>query len=135
VKLKNKEISLARECSIKIIYQHLITAESNKSIYKNFHEKRPYNRTYLDKIIEIFDKRSQTIKSTLSKHTDIDVKQITKIDSSILYLAILEFLFLKEIPKKVIINEAIILAKKYSSEDSFKFVNKILDKISEKVRK
>jgi len=135
VKLKNKEISLARECGIKIIYQHLITDESNKSIYKNFQDKRPYNKGYLDKIIEIFDKRSQTIKSTLSKHTDIDVKQITKIDCSILYLAILEFLYVNEIPKKVVINESILLAKKFSSEDSFKFVNKILDKISEKVRK
>ena len=135
MKLKNKETSLARECGIKIIYQHLITDESNKSIYKNFQDKRPYSRGYLDKIIEIFDKRSKTIKSTLPKYTDLDVKQITKIDCSILYLAILEFLYLKEIPKKVIINESILLAKKFSSEDSFKFVNKILDKISEKVRK
>ena len=135
MKLKNKEISLARECGIKIIYQHLITDESNKSIYKNFQDKRPYNKGYLDNIVEIFDKRSKTIKSILPKYTDIDVKQITMIDCSILYLAILEFLYVNEIPKKVIINESILLAKKFSSEDSFKFVNKILDKISEKVRK
>ena len=135
MKLKNKEISLARECGIKIIYQHLITDESNKSIYKNFQDKRSYNKGYLDNIVEIFDKRSKTIKSILPKYTDIDVKQITKIDCSILYLAILEFLYVNEIPKKVIINESILLAKKFSSEDSFKFVNKILDKISEKVRK
>ncbi len=135
MKLKNKEMSLARECGIKIIYQHLITDESNKSIHKNFQDKRSYNRAYLDKIIDIFDKNSQIIKSTLSKHTNINVKQITKIDCSILYLAILEFLYLKEIPKKVIINESVLLAKKFSSEDSFKFINKILDKISEKVRK
>ena len=134
MKLKNKEISLARECGIKIIYQHLITDESNKSIYNNFKDKRSYNRIYLDRIIEIFDKKSQTIKSTLSKHTDINIKQITKIDCSILYLAILEFLYLEDIPKKVIINESILLAKKFSSEDSFKFINKILDKISKKVR-
>ena len=135
MKLKNKEISLARECGIKIIYQHLITDESNKSIYKNFQDKRPYNKGYLDNIVEIFDKRSKTIKSILPKYTDIDVKQITMIDCSILYLAILEFLYVNEIPKKVVINESILLAKKFSSEDSFKFVNKILDKISEKVRK
>ena len=135
MKLKNKEISLARECGIKIIYQHLITDESNKSIYKNFQDKRSYNKGYLDNIVEIFDKRSKTIKSILPKYTDIDVKQITMIDCSILYLAILEFLYVNEIPKKVIINESILLAKKFSSEDSFKFVNKILDKISEKVRK
>ena len=75
------------------------------------------------------------IKSTLSKYTDIKVNQITKIDCSILYLAIWEFLYLKEVPKKVIINESVLLAKKFSSEDSFKFINKILDKISIKARK
>ena len=135
MKLKNKEISLARECGIKIIYQHLIRGESNKSIYKDFQDKRPYSRDYLEKIVEIFDKKSQMIKSTLSKYTDIKVNQITKIDCSILYLAILEFLYLKEVPKKVIINESVLLAKKFSSEDSFKFINKILDKISIKARK
>ena len=95
MKLKNKEISLARECGIKIIYQHLIRGDTNKSIYQDFRDKRPYNRAYLDKIVEIFDKNSLTIKSILRKHTDIQVKQITKIDCSILYLAILEFLYLE----------------------------------------
>ena len=135
MKLKNKEISLARECGIKIIYQHLIRGDTNKSIYQDFRDKRPYNRAYLDKIVEIFDKNSLTIKSILRKHTDIQVKQITKIDCSILYLAILEFLYLEDIPKKVIINESVLLAKKFSSDDSFKFINKILDKIGGKIRK
>ena len=135
MKLKNKEISLARECGIKIIYQHLIRGDTNRSIYQDFRDKRPYNRAYLDKIVEIFDKNSLTIKSILRKHTDIQVKQITKIDCSILYLAILEFLYLEDIPKKVIINESVLLAKKFSSDDSFKFINKILDKIGGKIRK
>ena len=68
-------------------------------------------------------------------NTDIKVQQITKIDCSILYLAILEFLYIKDAPKKVIINESILLAKKFSSNDSFKFINKILDKIGGKSKK
>lgn len=135
MKLKNKEISLARECGIKIIYQHLIRGDSNQSIFNDFEDKRPYNKEYLHNIIRIFDKKSQVIKSTLSDNTDIKVQQITKIDCSILYLAILEFLYIKDAPKKVIINESILLAKKFSSDDSFKFINKILDKIGEKVRR
>ena len=43
--------------------------------------------------------------------------------------------YIKDTPKKVIINESILLAKKFSSDDSFKFINKILDKIGEKVRR
>ena len=135
MRLKNKEISLARECSIKIIYQHLIRGDSNQSILSDFEDKRPYSKEYLQNIIRIFDKNSQVIKSTLLDNTDIKVQQITKIDCSILYLAILEFLYIKDAPKKVIINESILLAKKFSSNDSFKFINKILDKIGGKVRR
>ena len=135
MKLKNKEISLARECGIKIIYQHLIRGDSNQSILSDFEDKRPYSKEYLHNIIRIFDKNSQVIKSTLLDNTDIKVQQITKIDCSILYLAILEFLYIKDAPKKVIINESILLAKKFSSNDSFKFINKILDKIGGKVRR
>lgn len=59
-----------------------------------------------------------------------ELKRIAKIDKNILRLGIFELKYLKkEIPRKVSINEAIELAKKYSTEDSGKFVNAILDKI------
>ena len=52
------------------------------------------------------------------------------VDRNILRLITYELLFLKEIPIKVSINEAVDIAKKYGDKDSGKFVNGILDKIS-----
>ena len=132
MKLKNKEISLARECGIKIIYQHLIRGDSNQSIFNDFEDKRPYSKEYLNIIIRTFDKNSQVIKSTLSNNTDIKVQQITKIDCSILYLAILEFLYIKDAPKKVIINESILLAKKFHQMIRLNSSIKSLIKLEEK---
>jgi N utilization substance protein B len=51
------------------------------------------------------------------------------VDRNILRVATYELLFRKETPEKVILNEAIEIAKQYGSEDSGRFVNGILDKI------
>ena len=50
-------------------------------------------------------------------------------DKDILRIAIAEMLYLKETPDKVVIDEAIELAKKYSTDDSSSFINGILAKI------
>jgi len=51
------------------------------------------------------------------------------VDRNILRVATYELLFRKDIPEKVILNEAIEIAKQYGSEDSSRFVNGILDRI------
>jgi N utilization substance protein B len=55
--------------------------------------------------------------------------RLALVDRNILRVATYEFLFHKEIPEKVILNEAIEIAKQYGSEDSGRFVNGILDKV------
>ncbi len=57
------------------------------------------------------------------------VNSLTIIDRCILSLSLIEFIYIDDLSKNIIINEAILLAKKYSSEDSYKFINKILDRV------
>jgi len=73
-------------------------------------------KEYLDKMIEQYAENWEN-------------KRLLTIDKLILRFAIFEMLFFKETPKKVVINEAIELAKKFSSEKSSSFINGILDKI------
>jgi len=54
------------------------------------------------------------------------IDQIAVIDKAILRVAIYELIFEHEIPPKVVINEAVELAKTYGSENSFKFINGVL---------
>jgi N utilization substance protein B len=51
------------------------------------------------------------------------------IDRNIMRLAVYEFLFTPDTPKKVVINEAIEIAKRFGTEDSTQFINGILDNI------
>ena len=55
--------------------------------------------------------------------------RIAAVDRNIMRLAIYEMLFREDIPPIVSINEAVDIAKKFSTEDSGKFVNGILDKV------
>jgi N utilization substance protein B len=62
-----------------------------------------------------------------------DLDRMAGVDRNILRLAIYEMLHREDIPPVVSINEAVDLAKKYSTEDSGKFVNGILDNIKSRL--
>jgi transcription antitermination factor NusB len=57
------------------------------------------------------------------------LERMSRVDKSILRLAAYEILYMKDIPPKVSIDEAVELGKKYGTEDSGAFINGVLDKI------
>lgn len=66
----------------------------------------------------------------LEKYTrNWDVSRIALVDRIVLKIAMVELMYFPDIPPKVTINEAIEVAKRYSTENSGKFVNGILDAI------
>ncbi len=75
------------------------------------------NMSYIDKII---DENSKGWK----------ISRMSKVDLSILRLGIYEISFREDVPLSVAINEAVELAKKYSSEESGAFINGLLGKFS-----
>jgi N utilization substance protein B len=64
-----------------------------------------------------------------------ELKRIAPVDRNILRLAIYEMLHRDDIPPVVSINEAVDIAKKFSTEDSGKFVNGILDKVKAELQR
>ena len=90
-------------------------------------------KDYIKKIVDKYrdySKEIDTIIQDCSKGWDIS--RLVKIDKDILRIAIIEMVYIKEAPMKVVIDEAIELAKKYSTEDSASFVNGILAKVVRK---
>ena len=126
----NKERSLARENILKILYQQDMTNYTLTEVLKSFVEKRVYDKSYFNNILSLIESNIDPIDKKIEKETDIILSSLPPIDRSILRLAVCEFLYREDIPKKVIMNESIKIAKKYSSDKSYKFINTILDKIS-----
>lgn len=72
----------------------------------------------------------ETADEIIANHAENwDVSRIALIDRLLLIMAICEFLSFEDIPPKVSINEAIEVAKKYSTSRSGKFINGILDAV------
>lgn len=125
--------SKAREWALKNLYQIDINKDYSSIDFESF-----YSYHNIDAQIKEFS--CKIVKGVIENLYNIDeiitdyaknwaIKRMAVIDRNILRMAIFELVFMKNIPSKVSINEAIELAKKYGNENSSKFINGILDKV------
>lgn len=88
---------------------------------------------YVFKICDTFQEQKAEIDKMISEFAfGWDIDRLFKIDKDILRIAICELAFIKDAPHKVVIDEALELAKKYSTDDSPSFINGILARVVEK---
>jgi N utilization substance protein B len=87
-------------------------------------------RLFADPLIKGAVEHRDEADEVIKKHAkNWDLHRIAAVDRNILRLAIFEMLHRDDIPPVVSINEAVDIAKKFSTQDSGKFVNGILDKV------
>ena len=89
-------------------------------------------KKFVLEIAETYKNNKKEIDALIGNLTSgWDIERLIKMDKDILRIAISELVYIKTQPAKVIINEAVELAKKYSTQDSASFVNGILAKVLE----
>ena len=87
-------------------------------------------KNYAIQIADFFQKNHEEVDEIIQKYAkNWDLGRLVKMDKDILRIAIVELLFIKDAPMKVVVDEALELAKKYSTEDSSAFVNGLLAKV------
>ena len=87
-------------------------------------------KDYVIKIAKAFKEHHQETDEQIQKFSKgWDINRLVKMDKDILRIAIIELLYINEAPMKVVVDEALELAKKYSTEDSSAFINGILAKV------
>ncbi len=118
----------ARELAFKTIYSKFFNpSEYNESI---FNKADIEGLDFTSKILTNFGAHYTEINDILSTHLKgYTVDRLNKIDLAILAVAIIELQYIKENPKEVVINEAVELAKKFSTEKSPRFINGVLASI------
>jgi N utilization substance protein B len=73
----------------------------------------------------------ETIDAAIKEHlVHWDFSRLAKVDLAVLRLSVYCLLYQTNIPRTVVINEAVDIAKKYGSKDSYRFVNGVLDQLS-----
>ncbi|OED35851.1 transcription antitermination factor NusB [PVC group bacterium (ex Bugula neritina AB1)] len=130
----------SREHALEILYQMDIQKQNLDvfiSVLNDYWELRKRNSSSVSfKETQMFT--AQIIKGVLQNQEQLDshiqkhlrhwpLSKVNVIDRNIIRIALYEMLHLDDIPSQVTINEAIELAKKYASQESYQFVNGILD--------
>ncbi len=124
----------SREIAMKLLYQLEIQKDDREAQIRRVLEENSFSEKDRQYVLEVVDGVRQNL-AHIDKAIEIHSKgwkigRISKIDLSIMRLSIYEICFRDDIPYNVSINEAVELAKKYSSEDAGSFVNGILSKVS-----
>lgn len=126
---KAKERTISRENIVKVLYQQDLNDYSFDDILDTFIEKRRYDKDYFENVISLIKQNNKKIINLIETNTDLHVEKLIPIDRSILRLSVCELMYRSDVPAKVILNEGIDIAKKYSTDDSYKFINNILDQL------
>jgi len=123
----------SRELALKFLYQFELNEGDLDEQIKLFLERNSSQEDVAnfmkELVVSLIDKMEEIdeIIQKFSDHWILD--RMTVIDRNILRMGTCELLFNFSTPPKVVINEAIDIAKKYGNEDSPEFINGILDKV------
>ena len=128
----------SRELALKFLYQFELSGGDLDEQIKLFLERNSSQEDVenfmKELVVSLIDKMEEIDKiiQKFSDHWILD--RMTVIDRNILRMGACELLFNFSTPPKVVINEAIDIAKKYGNEDSPEFINGILDKVYNEIR-
>ena len=89
---------------------------------------------HLSELLAGVTEHAQDLQALFSKHVDRDISRLSLVERSVLLLGTYELKFHVEIPYRVVINEAVELAKLFGGSDGFRYVNCVLDKVAADVR-
>ncbi len=124
----------SREIAMELLFGMALSKNSYEETIENFVEDYEMDLTTID--LDYVKEAVKVVNDNLSKIDEIiteslvnwKLDRISKVNLTILRLAVAEMLYVEDVPEKVAINEAIELTKKYSDEKSVSFINGVLDK-------
>jgi N utilization substance protein B len=135
-KINNRRKS--RELAMKSIYRGLVNTFDLNQIQKDIREDPDFIRAdekfYVEILKGVF-KNLETLKLEITSYLDRSYEELSPIELSIIYSSLYELKYSLSVPYKVVINEAIEVAKSFGGVDGYKYINGILNQAAEKNRK
>lgn len=128
----------ARRAAVQALYQALVNnqapdADTLEFVIAEYTHKidKPYFQLLVDGVLS----QRAEIDNQLAHAIDRDLSAIDPVEVSVLRLAVFEYLHRPDIPYRVVLNEAVELAKSFGGEQGHKFVNGVLDKMGARLRR
>lgn len=127
-KINNRRKS--RELVMKSVYRGLVNQIDITQIKKDIQDDPDFIRADQDLYEEILSgvfKNIDSLKQEIESYIDRSYEELSPIELSILYFSLYELKYSMSVPYKVVINEAVEIAKTYGGADGYKYINGILN--------
>lgn len=127
----------ARSFALQAIYQwHMAGADLAKieAEFRADNDMSKVDLEYFHEILHGVPRELSALDHIIKPLLDRDSEEMTPVELSILRLATYEMMHRIDVPYKVVINEAVELAKSFGATDGHKYVNGVVDKIAQQVR-
>lgn len=124
----------AREVAFKLVFEYTFSKDEKRDVVEEYvagmdaDDVSYVNEVYFG-VISHYEEISEKIGKSAEK---FETHRLYKVDFAILMLAIYEIEYMEKIPFKVSVDEAVGLAKKYSTEKSSSYINGVLSKFARK---
>lgn len=122
----------ARRYTLQALYSWLLSGNDIKQVeafYLADRNPKNYDAEYFVRLLRDITANTPSIDAEFTPFLDRPFDSLDPIELTILRIATYELHYCFEIPFKVVLHEAIELAKTFGSQDSYKFINSVLDKL------
>lgn len=128
----------ARELLVQALYQWQLARHEPDELLAQFRARPEFERidqAYFQKLLTGVAADVAALDELIAQHADRDPGQLDAVGRAVLLLSLAELRTCADVPTKVIINEAVELAKRYGPADSFRFVNAVLDGVAKNMKR
>jgi N utilization substance protein B len=128
---------LARELLVKALYQWQLAGHSIAELSAQFAAHEDFarcDRDFFGQLLAVILDDTAALDAIIARHAARGLEQLDAVGRAILLLGLAELKFRDDVPSKVVINEAVELAKRFGATDSYKFVNAMLDRTARELR-
>lgn len=127
----------ARELALQGVYQWRVSGTEAADIEKHMQGEKNlgrYDKPMFSKLLRGVIAQHDDLQVLLAPHLDRPLEELSTVEFAVLLVAAFELSQQLDVPYKVVINEAVELAKTFGGTDGHKYVNGVLDKLAPKVR-
>lgn len=127
----------ARRLLVQALYQRLLAGTPEREIEQQFREDQDMSKAdtvYFHELLVGISREEPALAESIAEFLDRKLEELDPVEYAILQIGAYELLNRLDIPYRVVINESVELAKVFGATDSYKYVNSILDHLSDRHR-
>ena len=127
----------SRRLAMQAIYQWQMTGDSITGIKQQFFDENDPSKIdmeYFSELVSGVAANLSDLDCLLEKYMTRTIESVDPIERAILRLGAYEFINRLDVPYRVVLNEAVNIAKEFCAEKSHAFVNAVLDKVAKEIR-